>query len=78
MKCNWLFHCTKSVRIRSFSGPCFSTFGLNTDGEIGTKKLRIRTLFMQCLRLLSQDRTITLDLVMKAELIKFFFKLTCD
>ena len=24
-------HCVKRVHIRSFSGPCFSTFGLNTD-----------------------------------------------
>ena len=24
-------HCVKSIRIRSFSGPYFSTFGLNTD-----------------------------------------------
>ena len=24
-------HSVKSVRIRSFSGPCFPTFGLNTD-----------------------------------------------
>ena len=26
-----LLHCVKSVRIRSFSGPYFPTFGLNTD-----------------------------------------------
>ena len=25
------FHCVKSVRIRSYSGPHFLTFGLNTD-----------------------------------------------
>ena len=24
-------HCVKSVRIRSYSGPYFPTFGLNTD-----------------------------------------------
>ena len=24
-------HCVKSVRIRSYSGPCFPTFGLNTE-----------------------------------------------
>ena len=24
-------HCVKSVRIRSFSGPCFPAFGLNTE-----------------------------------------------
>ena len=24
-------HCVKSVRIRSYSGPCFPAFGLNTD-----------------------------------------------
>ena len=26
-----LIHCVKSVRIRSYSGPYFSAFGLNTD-----------------------------------------------
>ena len=25
------YHCVKSVRIRSYSGPYFPTFGLNTD-----------------------------------------------
>ena len=30
-KCKlWLCHCVKSVRIRSYSGPYFSAFGLNT------------------------------------------------
>ena len=38
-----ILHCVKSVRIRSFSGPHFATFGLNTAPE----KLRIRTLFTQ-------------------------------
>ena len=27
-----LKHCVKSVRIRSYSGPYFPTFGLNTEG----------------------------------------------
>ena len=27
----WNSHCVKSVCIRSFSGPCLPTFGLNTD-----------------------------------------------
>ena len=43
-------HCTKSIQIRSFSGPYFPVFGLNTerygvslriqseDWKIGTKK----------------------------------------
>ena len=26
-----VYHCVKSVRIRSYSGLCFSAFGLNTD-----------------------------------------------
>ena len=26
-----LLHCVKSVRIRSYSGPHFPTFGLNTE-----------------------------------------------
>ena len=49
-------HCVKSVRIRSFSGLYFPTFGLNTEryfvlspnvGKYGPEKLRIRTLFTQ-------------------------------
>ena len=55
------FHCLKSVRILSFSGPYFPTFGLKTErygvsllfspnaGKYGPEKLRIRTLFTQCL-----------------------------
>ena len=50
-------HCLKSVRIRSFSGPYFPAFELNTEiyrvnlciwsecGKIRTRKLHIRTLF---------------------------------
>ena len=37
-------HCVQSVRIRSFSGTYFSTFGLNAE-RYGVEKLRIRTLF---------------------------------
>ena len=49
-------HCVKSVRIWSFSGPCFSAFGLNTErygafspnaGKYGPEKLQILTLFSQ-------------------------------
>ena len=52
-------HCMKSVCIRSFSGPYFSVFGLNTErygvilriqpnaGKYGPEKLRIWTLFTQ-------------------------------
>ena len=36
--------CVKSVRIRSFSGPHFPVFVLNTE-KYGAEKLRIRTLF---------------------------------
>ena len=47
------FHCVKSVYIRNFSGPYFPAFGLNTErpnaGKYGPEKLRIRTLFTQCL-----------------------------
>ena len=39
-------HCVKSVRIWSFSGPHFPTFGLNT-GKYGPEKLRTQTLFTQ-------------------------------
>ena len=50
----------KSVRVRSFSGPYFPAFGLNTEiysasiriqstyGKNGTEKLRIRTFFTPC------------------------------
>ena len=31
IKNNFTKHCVKSVRIRSFSGPYFPTFGLNTE-----------------------------------------------
>ena len=27
----WALHCVKSVRIRSYSGPYFPTFGVNTE-----------------------------------------------
>ena len=48
--------CVKSVRIRSFSGPYFPAFGMNTKtpyfsvfspnaGKYGPQQLRIRTLF---------------------------------
>ena len=38
----------KSVGIRSYSGPHFPVFGLNT-GKCGPEQLRIRTLFTQWL-----------------------------
>ena len=50
-------HCGKSVRIRTFSGPHFSSFRLNTEShrvslcihfKCGPEKLRIQTLFTQC------------------------------
>ena len=47
-------HCVKIVQIRSFSGPDFPVFRLNTVyGKIrtrinGPEKLRIWTLFTQC------------------------------
>ena len=53
------FQCLKSVRTRSFSGPYFLAFGLNTPylsvfspnaGKYGPEKFQIRTLFTQCLR----------------------------
>ena len=55
---NLLFitNCVKSVCIRSFSGPFFPAFGLNTPylfffspnaGKYGPEKLRSRTLFTQ-------------------------------
>ena len=27
----WLNHCVKSVRVRSFSGPYFHAFGMNSE-----------------------------------------------
>ena len=55
------YHCVKSVRIRSFCGSYFPTFGLirrGTEylaifspnvGKYGPEKLPIRTLFTQCI-----------------------------
>ena len=53
-------HYVKNVQIRSFSGPYFSVFGLNTDqknslfspyvGKCGPEKLGMRTLFTQQLQ----------------------------
>ena len=40
-----IYHWVKSVCTRSFSGPHFPAFGLNT-GKYEQEKLRIRTLFM--------------------------------
>ena len=49
-------HSVKSVRIRSYSGPHFPVFGLNTEylslfspnaGKCGPEQLRIQTFFMQ-------------------------------
>ena len=40
-------HCRKIIQIRSFSSPYFFAFVLNT-GKYGPEKLRILTLFMQC------------------------------
>ena len=50
-------HCVKKARIRSFSGPYFPAFGLNTDisafspnaGKYGPEKLRVRKLFTEWL-----------------------------
>ena len=51
------FNCMKSVRIRSFSGPCLPAFGLNTEiysvslhiqskcRKYGPEQLRVLTLF---------------------------------
>ena len=58
-----LVHCVKSIHIRSFSGPYFIAFGLNTEWyrstylsvfsqnvwKYGPEKLRIWTLFTQWL-----------------------------
>ena len=55
------YHCVKSVSIRSFSVPCFSAFGLNTEsysvsfriqseyGKIRTRKTPITDFFTQCI-----------------------------
>ena len=59
---NEIYYWMKSVRIRSFSGPHFPAFGLNTErygvslslfipneGKYGPEKLQIQTLFMHCI-----------------------------
>ena len=47
------YHCLKSVHIRSFSGPYFPPFGLNT-GKYGPEKLQIRTRFTQCTKVYAE------------------------
>ena len=42
------YHCVKSVFIWRFSGRYFPAFSLNA-GKYRPEKLRIRTLFMQCI-----------------------------
>ena len=44
VKSRFFFHCVESVRIRSFSGPCFPVFSSNV-GTYGPGKLWIQTLF---------------------------------
>ena len=56
----FVLHCVKSVRIRSFSGPYFPAFRLNTErhglsfriqsecGKYGPEKRQLRTPFTQC------------------------------
>ena len=76
------YHCVKSVHIRSFSGLHFLAFGLNTEypeyllvfsrnaGKYGPEKLRIRTLFKQCMSLHNQ-------LVMSMDVYQMSVLLTC-
>ena len=59
------YHCVKNVRIRSFSGPYFPAFVLNTErylfvlslnGEkYGPEQPRIRTLVTQCASLMVKN-----------------------
>ena len=42
-------HCVKSVRIRSFSGPYFSAFGLNTDQKNSESRPFSRSVLIQTL-----------------------------
>ena len=60
------YHFVKSVRILSFPGLYFPAFGQNTEryfvslrlqsecGKIRTKKLQIRTLFVQCINQINE------------------------
>ena len=59
--------CVKNVCIRSYSGPHFPAFGLNTErysvslpfqssaGKYGPEQLRIPTPFTQCKRIVNQE-----------------------
>ena len=51
--CQYTYRCVKSFCIRRFSGPYFPAFGLNMERQgvekDGPEKLRIRTLFTQCI-----------------------------
>ena len=73
------YHCVKSVHIQSFSGPYFLAFGLNTEyllvfspnaAKYGLEKVRIRTLFKQCMSLHNQ-------LVMSMDVHQMPVLLTC-
>ena len=57
-------HCVKSVFIWSFSGRYFPAFSLNA-GKYRPEKLRIRTLFMQCIfkRLTDESSALNLHLI---------------
>ena len=44
-KCLRIPHCMKSVRIRSFSGPFFAAFGLNTGEKNSGYKHFSRSVF---------------------------------
>ena len=54
----YIYHYVKRVCIRSYSGPHFPAFGLNTPylpvfspnaGKCGPEELRIQILFTQCI-----------------------------
>ena len=55
------YHCVRSIHIRSYSGPYFPAFGLNTEylsvfspnaEKYGPEKLRMQTIFTQCMMII--------------------------
>ena len=67
-------HFVKSVRIRSFSGPYFPAFGLNT--EIYSVSLRIQ---FECgkIRTRKTPNTDTFYAVLRLRIVKKYLTLTC-
>ena len=75
----YFFHCVKSVRNQSFTGPYFPAFALNT-GKCGPEKLRIRRLFTLGLSWIENTQVVNIYVSKYLLILKFTinFKLPRD